>query len=79
MKNDIEKQKFYYPTKFLLCFLGVCMLAFSAYSVEGMAAGKLAVVEALQQVSRVTGVVTDSEGEPVIGASVMVRVHPKAR
>ena len=40
MKNDIEKQKFYYPTKFLLCFLtGVCMLAFSAYSVEGMAAG----------------------------------------
>ena len=74
MKNDIEKQKFYYPTKFLLCFLtGVCMLAFSAYSVEGMAAGKLAVVEALQQVSRVTGVVTDSEGEPVIGASVMVK------
>ena len=72
MKNDIEKQKFYYPTKFLLCFLtGVCMLAFSAYSVEGMAAGKLAVVEALQQVSRVTGVVTDSEGEPVIGASVI--------
>ena len=39
MKNDIEKQKFYYPTKFLLCFLtGVCMLAFSAYSVEGMPA-----------------------------------------
>ena len=74
MKNDIEKQRFFCSARRWFSFLiGICVLGLSAYPIDMVAAEEFEVVEELQQISRVTGTVTDSEGEPVIGASVMVK------
>lgn len=73
MKNDIEKQRFScLAQRWFSILIGICVWGLPAYPLA-MMAGELDAVEETQQISRVTGVVTDSEGEPVIGASVMLK------
>lgn len=74
MKNDLKKPAGWNSSSCRSPFIfGMCLLGLTAWPMKMLSADYITAESAVQQASVITGKVLDSNGEPVIGASVVVK------